>query len=148
MRRYVLALDSDAYLRSDLALDDYMLSHGVNPALSNWSLMLPSWLRWEDSKCLRRNRSKYPLMSFKKCDTSMERQLINTGALYGYVDPHNSARTARGIRFLRRWQQSVCTPRCWHNRYSAFKDQGCLSKSDNRQRSNHSWHADAIPAAN
>jgi len=111
---YLLLMDSDVIIANETPLPLWLKQHSVDVERGNYTLMLGGLSNYLKT-------SAYFIDSGKVCDL-----LINTGVLYGYVDPKDHARTQRGINMVRKWQRGLCEPRCAGLTRYFWREQRCL----------------------
>lgn len=103
---YIVLLDSDAYIRAMYTrLDDYMTRQHAGLAEASWSIFV----------------SREDIVG-----PMTHKHHINTGMLYGYVDPTDDARYKRAILALDEWTQASCN--ICENLFKRYHpwEQGCL----------------------
>ena len=111
---YILILDSDAFVRAiDTRLEDWFDTNGVSFPSASWSMMLSG-------------ENKVGTFDPAVVGTSNH---LNSGVLYGYVDPAQRDRAERFLAMLRLWQSASCSEAlCLKFAKTHPWEQGCLEK--------------------
>ena len=115
---YILMLDSDAFVRAmNTRLEDWLAANNVSFPTAPWSLMMS-----------RENKVGTFEVVFDPSVLRVQPKL-NTGVLYGYVDPAQQDRAERFLAMLRFWQSSTCSEAlCGVFAKEHPWEQGCMEK--------------------